>query len=308
MKKPKPASLTSALLARLGEARRGAAPGPPPAEEDERLGASDEASPERPGFGARAPEMSDDDPDEPASGIAEHDAREAGGAGEASARVSLSEWIERPRLDEDERQEPITARFRRPAELPGPGIGRARIILVIVAFAVIGAALGFLFPHGEETDDALTLSAESVPEQALLPGPQDMPPAMDRSVAVAPLPPAAPRPRAEARESEIAATESRPSAMAEAPKPAAPAALAGAYAVQLLSARSEALAAEEWGNLAETHAALFAGLAHEIVRAEIPGRGTYYRLRVGGYAAADEAQALCAALKAKGTDCLVVRR
>jgi cell division septation protein DedD len=300
MKKPKPASLTSALLARLGEVRRGSEPGPPQDEEEERPDESDTASPALPGFGAPAGERAL--AEEPAPPREEEEDERA--ASEASARVSLSAWIERPQPDdEDEREEPVTARFRRPAKLPAPGIGRARLILVIVAFAVIGAALGFLFPRGEEAGDALPLSAESLPDEAPSPGMGDAASPADRGVDIAPLPPVAPRPRTTAPDTEIATAEARPP-MAT----AAPPALSGAYAVQLFSARSEGLAAGEWAKLAETHARLFSGLDHEIVRAEIPGRGTYYRLRVGGFAAADEAQTLCAALKSKGADCLVVRR
>jgi cell division septation protein DedD len=95
-----------------------------------------------------------------------------------------------------------------------------------------------------------------------------------------------------------------------APQTAPPAAesLAGTFAVQLLSARSEDDAAREWARLSQQHSILLSALAHEIARAEIAGRGTYFRLRVGSFDSASEAGALCTALKSQGQDCLVVKR
>jgi hypothetical protein len=122
--------------------------------------------------------------------------------------------------------------------------------------------------------------------------------AASRDVAVAPLGPAAPR-----TPENVA-----PPPPAGAGAPAAETALTGAFAVQVVSARSRAAAESEWTRLAQKHAALLGAVPHEIARAEIEGRGTFYRLRMGNFENSSDARDLCGALKALGQDCLVVKR
>lgn len=94
-----------------------------------------------------------------------------------------------------------------------------------------------------------------------------------------------------------------------APKPAvvAPAGVSGgAVEVQLAALRSQAEAETMWKGLATRHRDLLSGKSHRIVSAEIPGKGTYYRLRVGAGSAA-AATSLCSALTQRKQACILVR-
>ncbi len=79
------------------------------------------------------------------------------------------------------------------------------------------------------------------------------------------------------------------------------------YAVQLASFRSEAEAEQAWFNAKSSHQAALQDREHLIQRAEVPGKGTYYRLRVGPMAGKSTAAALCNTLKAQGQDCYVTK-
>lgn len=80
----------------------------------------------------------------------------------------------------------------------------------------------------------------------------------------------------------------------------------GSAQVQLGAYRIEAAAMEDWNRLAAGAKGLLNGLTPEIVSADLPGRGRFYRLRVGPLddAAAD---ALCARLKERGLACIPVK-
>jgi cell division septation protein DedD len=82
---------------------------------------------------------------------------------------------------------------------------------------------------------------------------------------------------------------------------------AKAYKVQLASFRSEADAKKAWARYAARHKDLFSGLSPDYVRAEIPGKGTYYRLQAGPLAGAAAARTLCERVKSRKLGCLVVR-
>jgi tetratricopeptide (TPR) repeat protein len=96
------------------------------------------------------------------------------------------------------------------------------------------------------------------------------------------------------------------------PKPkrvAAPAAprpmptIQGTVTVQLGAFRDEASANAAWASLVHISAGALDGFSPQIVAADIPGKGTFYRLRT----AADDASALCAKLTAKGLACMRVK-
>jgi len=75
--------------------------------------------------------------------------------------------------------------------------------------------------------------------------------------------------------------------------------------VQLGAWRTEEEAGAGWNRAKRQAGDLLDGLSPHIVAAEVPGRGRYYRLRAGPVAgAADE---LCAALTARGQDCIPAR-
>jgi hypothetical protein len=76
--------------------------------------------------------------------------------------------------------------------------------------------------------------------------------------------------------------------------------------IQLGAYRDEATAAKDWMQLVARAPTLLGGLTPQIVVADLPQKGRFYRLRtdVSARAAAD---ALCAALKSRGIDCLPVK-
>jgi hypothetical protein len=73
--------------------------------------------------------------------------------------------------------------------------------------------------------------------------------------------------------------------------------------VQLGAWRQEAEAAAGWNRAVATAGGVLAGLSPHIVAVDLPGRGRYYRLRV----TALDGKQLCAALTARGMDCIPAR-
>ena len=116
---------------------------------------------------------------------------------------------------------------------------------------------------------------------------------------VRPAQPAAPAP-AEAA-AEVAAAS--PAAAAPAPAAAAP---AGSFGIQIASLPSEADAQKSYRNLSSKFGNILGGKPWEIRQADIPGKGTFYRVRVGA-GSKDEAVALCEQYRAAGGSCLVSR-
>ena len=82
-------------------------------------------------------------------------------------------------------------------------------------------------------------------------------------------------------------------------------ALAGGAVLQIGSYPSEALASAAWTRFQKAHAGAVTGLSSDVQTAQIPGKGTWYRLRVGPFSTRAEAATKCAALKAQGASCLV---
>ncbi len=130
-------------------------------------------------------------------------------------------------------------------------------------------------------------------------------------------PAAAPQAQAPAAQPEPAApaveTAAAPTPAAAAPEPAAPepaaaqpAPAAGGYYIQVASLPSEAEAEKSYKNISSKFGSVVGGRAHEIKRAEIAGKGTYYRVRISAGTKADAA-ALCERYKAAGGSCLVTK-
>lgn len=82
----------------------------------------------------------------------------------------------------------------------------------------------------------------------------------------------------------------------------APAQLEG-WMVQLSSQRNEDAAWTAWDQLSKRHGELLGGREAAVVRAELDGKGVFYRLRVHRLESRSEAQSLCSRLKARGTPC-----
>ncbi len=99
-----------------------------------------------------------------------------------------------------------------------------------------------------------------------------------------------------------AVTKEPPSVAPEAGKTAA----GSGARVQLYSARSRDGALAAWARLSSEEKDLLGSLTHRVVRAEIPKRGVFYRLRVGPLADKAAARRLCGLLKGRGRDCLVL--
>ena len=77
--------------------------------------------------------------------------------------------------------------------------------------------------------------------------------------------------------------------------------------VQLISLPSKAGAEKIWPKILKEHSTLLSGLPHDVVEAQIKGKGTFYRLRVGSFKDRKDAQNLCDKLKARKQDCTLTK-
>jgi hypothetical protein len=93
---------------------------------------------------------------------------------------------------------------------------------------------------------------------------------------------------------KVAALEATPD------HPAAP----GGWAMQIASQPTAQAAQTSYQHLAHRYGSVLGGHGVDIVKAEISGRGTYYRVRVPT-STRDEAIALCTKYKAAGGSCFV---
>jgi hypothetical protein len=62
-----------------------------------------------------------------------------------------------------------------------------------------------------------------------------------------------------------------------------------------------------WKKLTSKHPNVFANLEPDIVRADLGNKGVLYRLRAGPIDSEAKARSLCADLRRRKVDCLVVR-
>ena len=121
---------------------------------------------------------------------------------------------------------------------------------------------------------------------------------------------AAPLPRA-AAPSANAPLSLSPDANAAAPPRSAPSRVAsapagnGSYLVQVSSQRSEADAQAAFRSIKSKYSSVLGDRQPVIRRADLAGRGTYYRAMVGPFSTRDQAVQLCSSLKAAGGDCVV---
>ena len=155
-------------------------------------------------------------------------------------------------------------------------------------------------PEAAVPGDAETASA---PEEAPAPVSQAEAPAAAETSAPTSLTPPAAAP-------EAAKPAPEATAAAEPAKPAAAAAPAsgGAYVVQIMALREEAAAKTAWAALQKKHGAILGGHALDIKKADLGDKGTFYRVRAAGFATKADAQSACSSLKSAGQDCLVKAR
>ncbi len=95
-------------------------------------------------------------------------------------------------------------------------------------------------------------------------------------------------------------------AQASAAPQVASAAGAGGYFIQIASQPSAELAQKSYANMAQKYASVIGGHSVDIKRADIQGKGTYYRVRVQA-GSKEDALALCSRLKSAGGSCFVTQ-
>jgi cell division septation protein DedD len=144
-----------------------------------------------------------------------------------------------------------------------------------------------------KTVAALIQQANSEPAK---PAPAAKPPAAKPATVAAP--PAATG-SATGAPRQLGASVSAPAAA----KPVA-AAAAGGFVLQIGAYKSQADAATAWKTYQSKHAALLAGYSDNVQQVDLGEKGTWYRLRVGGFADREVASALCDRLKADGGACI----
>jgi hypothetical protein len=104
-------------------------------------------------------------------------------------------------------------------------------------------------------------------------------------------PPARPAPVGKPAATEIASTP--------------PAASGGGYAVQVSSQRNEKEVQSSFRELQAKYPNLLGGREPMVRRADLGGKGVYYRTMVGPFVSAEQANELCSNLKAAGGNCIV---
>ncbi|MVA23255.1 SPOR domain-containing protein [Agrobacterium vitis] len=105
-----------------------------------------------------------------------------------------------------------------------------------------------------------------------------------------------------------AAKSSTPAAtpVSASPASASTAASSGGYLVQISSLPSEADAQKSYKSLSAKFGSVIGGRGVDIKAADIPGKGTYYRVRIPA-GSKDEAVSLCERYRGAGGNCMVVR-
>ncbi len=138
----------------------------------------------------------------------------------------------------------------------------------------------------------------SVPPAAVAPPPAAVPDTSPAAVpevsAPAPVPVSSPPPSSE-----------KNAAIKEKPLPAAKS-VSGGYAIQVASVPDMQAARKDMERFRDKYRAALAGADMRLVKADIAGKGTYYRVQSEPMAEA-KARALCASIKSSGAACVVVK-
>ncbi len=81
------------------------------------------------------------------------------------------------------------------------------------------------------------------------------------------------------------------------------------YVVQLASLRSRGAAEDTWSGIKSKHGSLLPqGSYMDIVRAEVPNKGTFYRLRLAGLSDKNMADRVCSQLQARNQTCFTTSK
>ncbi|MBB3459627.1 SPOR domain-containing protein [Rhizobium sp. BK377] len=109
------------------------------------------------------------------------------------------------------------------------------------------------------------------------------------------------RPTAQQKPTQAASASA---AAAAPPAQQAPAAASGGYGIQIASLPSEDEAKKSYASLSKKFAGVLGGRAYEIRKADIAGKGTFYRVRIPA-GSKDEAAVLCEQYRSAGGSCLI---
>jgi cell division septation protein DedD len=113
----------------------------------------------------------------------------------------------------------------------------------------------------------------------------------------------------QAATTQAATTQAATTQAAKTQTAAAPATQsAGDFAVQLVSLKDSGAARKEWSRLQGVFPQLLGDKSLLLQSADVAGVGKVYRLRAGPFATRAKAAKVCAQLKSKQQDCLVVNR
>ncbi|WP_162917368.1 SPOR domain-containing protein [Dongia deserti] len=114
---------------------------------------------------------------------------------------------------------------------------------------------------------------------------------------------------AQAAQPDPSATQAAPTQEAAAtPSTSAPSAATGNTRVQLAAGKSEASVEQEWAALQKAHPQLLGDLSLTVERVDKGAAGIFYRMQAGPLADKTAARQLCASLKQRGQDCIVVAK
>lgn len=127
-----------------------------------------------------------------------------------------------------------------------------------------------------------------------------------RSVKTSALPQARPAAQPQAAASNATPAENQPATETAASPLATASVPAGSYVIQIASLPSEAEAQKSYNNLSSRYASVIGGRGVDIRKAEIAGKGTYYRVRIP-VGTREEANSLCSRYKSAGGSCLVTK-
>lgn len=200
---------------------------------------------------------------------------------------------------------PQVERLLPPLETPRPPLGE-------IAEAEIPS---FTSPPLETAAGPAARSTDGTQESAMPPPPPE-PQAAAPKIEAPPAPaiqvPTVEAPTVEAPTVEAPTVQApTPAPQVETPQVAAlPSASAatGAYVVQLAALRAKDSARPAWARLQKAHPALLGERVLTIQEIDLGERGLFYRVQAGFFAERADASGLCNSLKARGQDCLVVKR
>jgi len=82
---------------------------------------------------------------------------------------------------------------------------------------------------------------------------------------------------------------------------------AGDWQIQIMSSKNKEGIEKSWKDLQSKHS-FFAGLPHEIEKADLGASGIYYRLKAGAFANKDDAEFICNQYKSAKGSCLVKKK